>query len=191
MKLEKASLIPVDGEKADPIKFMFNPTQLSFSRKAEWKDKKGARGDDDVLSTTDFTGVVPYVLNIKKIIFDTYESSEDVLEQYLNRLKQSVTPTEHTNSSKGASGQSATKNRKRPPVYIFTWGELGKREKEGKLIEFRCVVTTLAYNLTMFLPNGIPVRAEVDLTLKEVDKERQNQSGTPQPTSKQREEGGR
>ncbi len=49
---------------------------------------------------------------------------------------------------------------RRPPVFYFIWG--GKNY-------MCCMVKQLDYKLTMFLPNGTPVRAMVNITLEEVD----------------------
>ncbi len=49
---------------------------------------------------------------------------------------------------------------KHPPVYYFIWGDQNY---------MTCMITKLTYKLTMFLPDGTPVRALVDISLKEVD----------------------
>jgi hypothetical protein len=49
---------------------------------------------------------------------------------------------------------------RRPPVFYFIWGEKNY---------MCCMVKQLDYKLTMFLPNGTPVRAMVNITLEEVD----------------------
>ena len=49
---------------------------------------------------------------------------------------------------------------KHPPVYYFMWGD------ENYMT---CMITKLSYKLTMFLADGTPVRALVDVSLKEVD----------------------
>ena len=49
---------------------------------------------------------------------------------------------------------------KHPPVYYFIWGD------ENYMT---CMITKLSYKLTMFLADGTPVRALVDISLKEVD----------------------
>ncbi|MFP4124759.1 CIS tube protein [Coleofasciculus sp.] len=43
-------------------------------------------------------------------------------------------------------------------------------------------MTKLDYNLTMFLPDGTPVRAKINLTLEEID-ESTSQPGMSAPTS--------
>jgi len=49
---------------------------------------------------------------------------------------------------------------RRPPVFYFIWGEKNY---------MCCMIKQLDYKLTMFLPNGTPVRAVVTITLEEVD----------------------
>ncbi|MGK7926783.1 MAG: hypothetical protein AB4290_16345 [Spirulina sp.] len=53
----------------------------------------------------------------------------------------------------------------------------------------QCFIENLAYKLTLFLPDGTPVRAEIDsLTLKEVDEEKPSGSGqAKQPDKNTRE----
>jgi Contractile injection system tube protein len=188
MKLAKAYLLPIDSPEANVIVFMFNPNKLTFTRTANWTDIQGSRGDNDILPTTDFQGVKPYTLKISGIIFDTYETRISVESLYIQWLKEAVIPTEHTDKiyvkkpqrgkaqSTGSGKQrGGVKNRKRPPVYLFLWGENNEK------LQFRCVVTNLTYIYTMFLPNGIPVRAEVTLSLKEVDKVQISPNPPPQP----------
>jgi hypothetical protein len=144
MPLEKGKLIKVDGDGAD-IVFMFNPTEISFSRTSNWSSDPGNRGDE-LLPKVNFAGVEPYKFTISKLLFDTYETKESVITKYIENIKKGVTaPTGQNN---------------RPPVYVFTW-----RDEY-----FHCVMTSLTYTLTMFLSDGTPVRASVDITLQEVDK---------------------
>lgn len=55
---------------------------------------------------------------------------------------------------------SQTLEVRRPPVFYFIWGEK---------IYMCCMLKQLDYKLTMFLPNGTPVRAMVNIQLEEVD----------------------
>ena len=51
-----------------------------------------------------------------------------------------------------------------PPVCIFIWGTF----------IFQCIIERVTKKFTMFLPEGIPVRATLNVTLKEyreVDKQ--------------------
>jgi Contractile injection system tube protein len=136
----KASLISKDG--TDNIEFMYNPTLLSFTRTMglNSSDARTASG----LPKVSFAGPNAYTLTINNILFDTYESGTSVMV-HVGKLRQAVVFA-------GKLG--------RPPVYIFTWGT---RQY------LKCFVTTLTYKLTMFLPDGTPVRAVADLTLQEID----------------------
>jgi hypothetical protein len=136
----KASLISKDG--TDNIEFMYNPTLLSFSRTMglQPSDARTIKG----LPKVSFAGPEPYSLTINNILFDTYESGTSVMV-HVGKLRQSVV---------------FAGTLKRPPVYIFTWGTQQY---------LKCFVKSLSYKLTMFLPDGTPVRAVADLTLQEID----------------------
>lgn len=156
-QLQKAKLIAHDRGVLD-IELMFNPEEISFARNVKWDADTGNRGDH-LLPKVNFSGVEPYKLTLKQLLFDTYESKESVMK-YVDKIKKSVERIEAKADS-------------RPPVYIFEWG-VGKY--------FHCVVTSLTYKLTMFLTDGTPVRAIVDISLQEVDQT--NLPGTKESASK-------
>lgn len=142
MPLQKAELIVIDGD-APNIEFMFNPTEISFSRTSKWENEQGNRGEE-LLPKVNFAGVEPYKLTLSKLLFDTYETKESVMTKYIDKIKKGVSaPTDA-----------------RPPVYMFRWRD----------DYFHCVMTSLTYTLNMFLSDGTPVRALVDINLQEVDK---------------------
>lgn len=145
MTLVKASL--VDAEGGANLDFMFNPTELSFSQKSNTTEDKGARTAKG-LPKVSFAYPDPCILTIKDINFDTYEQGTSVMT-YVNKFRGAV---DFAKAGPGAN--------KRPPVYKFTWG--GQEY-------LRCFVSDLSYSLTLFLPDGTPVRAKMSLTLKEVD----------------------
>ncbi|MBD2359083.1 hypothetical protein H6G41_31605 [Tolypothrix sp. FACHB-123] len=144
-QLQKAKLIAYNGE-APNIEVMFNPTEISFARTVSWKSDPGNRGTT-LLPKVNFSGVEPFKFTLKQLLFDTYETKKSVMDEYINTIKKGVETIEGNPD-------------KRPPVYIFTWGSE----------YFHCVITSLTYNLTMFLTDGTPVRAMVDIALQEVDK---------------------
>jgi hypothetical protein len=154
--LVKAKLVANTGEAPD-IELMFNPKEISFSRAVNWEKHQGNRGTT-LLPKINFSGVEPYKFTLKQLIFDTYETKQSVM-QYIGIIKKGVETIEMAND-------------KRPPVYIFTWGT----------VYFYCVMTSLTYNLTMFLSDGTPVRALVDISLEEVDQN--NLPGTKESASK-------
>jgi Contractile injection system tube protein len=137
----KAQLIAQGG--GDNIDFMFNPTELEFSRSMQFNRDQGARTSKG-LPKVSFAYPEPYSLNVSNITFDTYESGDNVMT-HINKLRKAV---EFIDSAE------------RPPIYLFTWGS-------QKYIT--CFVKSLRYKLTLFLPDGTPVRAVADLSLEEVD----------------------
>jgi hypothetical protein len=159
-KLQKAKLIAYKKEASD-IELMFNPDEISFTRTVKWDADQGNRGDH-LLPKVNFSGVDPYKLTLKQLLFDTYESKESVMK-YVDIIKKSVERTQAKADS-------------RPPVYIFQWGSAYPKDY------FHCVVTSLTYKLTMFLTDGTPVRAIVDISLQEVDQT--NLPGTKASASK-------
>lgn len=149
----KAKLIAKDG--GETIEFMFNPTELEFSRSMQLDSSRGARTDKG-LPKISFAYPEPYSLTIPGILFDNYETGKNVLDSHINKFRKAVEFVGDT---------------ERPPVYLFTWGDQQY---------LRCFVKSLRYKLTMFLPDGTPVRAMVDLTLEEIDETTPDQSqGTP------------
>jgi hypothetical protein len=149
MQLVKAKLIVFQQDKGSitdgqDIEFMFNPTELSFSRSVKWESDSGNRGST-LLPKVNFGGVEPYKFTLSNLLFDTYEIRESVMTKYIDNIKKGVTARDYQHS--------------RPPVYILTW------DKEY----FHCVMNSLTYKLTLFLTDGTPVRALVDISLQEVD----------------------
>lgn len=146
MVLEKAKLMvhsDPTGEAKD-IEFMFNPTELDFTRAIRWDSDVGNRGST-LLPKVNFSGVEPYSFTLQNLLFDTYEKKTSVITEYIDNIK------------KGATAR-ATGNA-RPPVYVLTWHDT----------YFHCVMTSLNYKLTLFLADGTPVKAIVNISMQEVD----------------------
>lgn len=165
MKLEKALLKAIDGD-ADDIEFMFNPNEVSFSRTMSLEQAEGSRTDTGQNKTA-FKHPNPYSLTISNIIFDTYEVGESVLP-YVGKFTKAV---EFTQEGEG--------DKKRPPIYLFAWGSNQY---------LRCFVKNFSFKLSLFLPDGTPVRASIDLSLEQVDPPTPSRGQSPtNPTSGQRQ----
>ena len=101
-------------------------------------------------------------------MFDTYESGKSVLDS-VKKLSKAV---EFTEQGKGQN--------QRPPIYLFTW---------GKYEYLRAFVKDFSCRLTLFLPDGTPVRAIIDLTLEQVDPPQPPSDKSPQnPSSSDRQQ---
>lgn len=176
MVLEKAVLLDVeDIGKSDSdkhIKFMFNPTEISFSRSIEIEQSQGSRSRSGQ-NKTSLKHPNPFSLRIGNIILDTYEDGKNVLE-HVAKFKRGVEFIE--------KGKTDTK-KQRPPVYLFSWGAQPY---------MRCFMKSFSFKLTLFLPDGTPVRAMIDLGLEQVDPPTPEQGqGAAQPSGEMREKGGR
>jgi Contractile injection system tube protein len=161
MKLEKAKLIvhsdPSGGAK--DVEFMFNPSELDFTRQVKWHSDPGNRGTT-LLPKVNFAGVEPYSFTLQNLLFDTYEKKTSVLKDYIDNIKKGATARASANA--------------RPPVYILTWHDT----------YFHCVVTNLNYRITLFLSDGTPVKAIVNISLQEVDPESLSGSKPATPTGR-------
>lgn len=188
-------LIPREGEKASPIKFMFNPKDFNIMHKVSLEMMNGARTKRG-LPKINYGFVEPRNINIQGAIFDTYETGGSVLDSIKPLLdafdfskfsdpfrnqggyQERTTNVDYTKTAISAAGKSIGGNviglgeygaenvaeqsleLRRPPVYYFCWGEKNY---------MCCMIESTNCKLMMFLPNGTPVRASVDLTLREVD----------------------
>ena len=163
--LVKALLISDDG--VPQIEFMFNPTELVFEGVVETSESPGARTEDKGTPKVSFSHVKAYKVTINKILFDTYEDGGDVVKKYIDKFRKAV---------------EFVKGKERPPIYQFMWGK--------QVYLRRCFIEKLTYKLTMFLPDGTPVRAIIDsLTLKEADEPKENGPlGTKPPAKVDRQE---
>jgi hypothetical protein len=177
--LKKAELRPASGEKADPIHFMFNPTELKFSRSVAIDQAPGSttrRGQNQ----TSFKHPNPYQLTISNIILDTYEKKGEE-RNVLKPLKPFTDAVAYIKEA--GTGQSGGRQARRPPIYLFTWGDHSY---------LRCFIKSCNFRLTMFLPDGTPVRAIIDLTLEQVDNPQSQPSQSPPSVGQaQRQSGGR
>ena len=146
-QLEKAVLIyqPQDNDKN--IEFMFNPVELGFNHELILNESKGARSDSGYPKMS-YGYRKACRLKIDNVLFDAYEQGNSIAD-YIGKLTQAV-----------YFAESGDAKNKRPPVYIFAWGNQQY---------FTCFVQQLTYRLTRFLEDGTPVQAIADLTLIKVD----------------------
>lgn len=166
-QLVKARLFSLDDPQYD-IDFMFNPTQLDFSRGIKLNQPQGARSTGGQPKVS-FAAPDPCTITLSKITFDTYEDRISVLpyiEQLLKAMRflgepdrSATMPTGRPQSPQARRGTNQQRNQ-RPPLFLLIWGANDY---------LRCFVESCKYQLTLFLPDGTPVRAVVNLTLKEVD----------------------
>jgi nucleoid-associated protein YgaU len=150
--MDKARIYNFDKNKGTPVvECLFNPTEYTFSKSNTWNPEK-MMGKDLPLAT--FGGGGPMTLSLS-LLFDTYmmDSQPDVrdyTEKVLNLMK--VDPDLKDTKS----------DHSRPPRVVFAW---------GKYFGFKAVITSITQRFTLFLPDGKPVRATLDVTFQQVESE--------------------
>ncbi len=122
-------------------------TLFAFDAWRNSTDNKGVESIDTQLhanaDTKPFEFKSPKPMNLSvELFFDGYESKTDV-SGIVGAL---------------SSFAKVDPNDKRPPVCLFTWGDA--------MPEFGGVISSINVRYTMFLDNGTPVRAVVDLGFK-------------------------
>jgi len=147
-QLVKATITNIDTDES--VECLFNPTEYNFSKKAEWKEKT-RRGQN--VPHLEFSGGKPTELKMQ-LFFDTFESGQDVRQQYTNALWKLAMVD--------SSLRDQRTRKSRPPKCEFRWGNTWS---------FKAVVVQISQKFTLFLPDGTPVRATVDLTMKQIDDE--------------------
>jgi len=145
-KLVPARIYEVDDrntEKPGGVKIicMFNPFEYTVTKSNTYAEKEGSNQD---VPTFEFKKGGAQTLKLK-LVFDTYLLGTDVslLTNQLWKLMESKTRTEGDRTEKVP-----------PPDVAFEWG----------VFKFVSVVTNMTQKFTLFSKEGLPVRAEADLT---------------------------
>ncbi len=148
-QLAKAEL--VNEETGKVIKCMFNPKEYSLSKTNTWTAHPDASGN---VPNLEFGGGQSGELKLE-LLFDTYEAHDAIG----NRAGEDVRNyTKHIWDLMKADPAA----NKPPPRCKFQWGSLWS---------FKAVVTGIDQRFTFFLSDGTPVRAILNISLKEVEEE--------------------
>jgi LysM repeat protein len=144
--LEKAQIQNLD--KGQVFHCQFNPAELSITKQNTWTAEKPAGGH---IPAVHFGGAGARSLKLT-LIFDTLESrGEQDVSKVTEGLLALMDATENETVQK--------KKQARPPHVEFVFGHWRS---------FTSVITQFDQKFTLFQPNGIPVRATVNVTLQEV-----------------------
>lgn len=137
--LKKALIQVLDrsGSPTDEIPVLFNPTEYSLDKQVTYSDEDLPGRETPV---TQFVSGEAETLSMD-LFFDTYGTETDVRE-HTDRIHELLEVDEDLHA---------------PPVCRFVWGSL----------DFTSVLENASMNFTMFLSDGTPVRARVDVTFRE------------------------
>lgn len=134
-------------ESGDAVQVQFNPTEISIRKPVPWKPSKSQQGKPQ---TAEFDHVDPARL-VFQLFFDA--GSADV-SPVIAPLQQFAKVDPET---------------RRPPLLQFEWGDV--------FPTFRGVIEQLDVKYTLFLPDGTPTRATVDLVLREATRVKGKKGG--------------
>jgi hypothetical protein len=137
--LQKAQIHVLDerGNTDDIVPVLFNPTEYSLSKRIEYSDQRVAGMATPV---TQFVSGEAETLSME-LFFDTSEERTDVRAH-----------TEEIRDLLEVDGDLHA-----PPLCRFVWGPLN----------FKAVLESADTQFTMFLSEGIPVRARMDVIFRE------------------------
>lgn len=146
MALEKATITNTVTGRVVPV--MFNPEEYTVNREINY-----AQSTIPGLSAPLIQFVSGNMQTLEMELFlDTYEAHGEGA-RVLNQARSDV--RELTSAVTGL--MSIDPGTHAPPVLLFLWGSLS----------FTCVLARASQRFTMFLPDGIPVRATLQVTFNE------------------------
>ena len=152
--LAKAEI--VSTESGERVKCLFNPKEYTFSKQNNWKDQQTGKNVPQI----EFGVGQPATLQME-LFFDTYahfKSSgappKDVRKEYTDKIWKLMIVDPKLTDAKNKKG--------RPPKVIFSWGQTWL---------FKAVITSITQKFTMFIADGTPVRATLNVSFRQVEDE--------------------
>lgn len=149
--LAKAEIFRLDANESpilsEKITCLFNPTEYTFAKQNTWQTNNTPGNNMPALV---FQSGRPATLKMQ-LLFDTFRSREDVRDKYTDPLWKLmlVDPQQRNQDTQHSE----------PPKVRFQW---------GRTWAFNAVITSMSQKFTLFLEDGTPVRAVVDVTFQQV-----------------------
>ncbi|MCU1593831.1 MAG: Peptidoglycan-binding LysM [Frankiales bacterium] len=165
----------INGDLRKKIPCLFNPTELSLTLTNRWGS--GADGDTDKSEAVPGKGV-------QTLNFQGSQNGTLDLTLFFDTTAEGVEVTKYTSQivalmdiDPKIAGTNAKRRVGRPPTVQFGW---------GTMTSFPSVIESLTLKFTYFSSKGVPLRATMQLSLKQYSAARsygpQNPtSGTPEP----------
>jgi len=123
-----------------PFVAQFNPKEIGIDKSVPWEKHRASEGDSPTL---EFTGAEPKTLNVE-LLFDLFETGGNVHDVFVQKLEQLAL---------------VNADKKRPPMVLVVWG--------GNFPAFTGVIESVSVKYTLFLPDGTPVRATMNVSFKQ------------------------
>jgi len=140
--------------------FHYNPETVSVEKQTSFQEHP-TQGSDS--GGKEWTHGSSRSLSISELYFDTYEDKENVRTKYIDRLEALAhfDPELH-----------------RPPKLLFLWGKFMAENDDYNSCQW--YLSSIRVTYVMFLSDGTPVRAKVELTLVEATSVERQQQKDPQ-----------
>ena len=150
----KGYIESIEGEKII-VEFSYNPKEYTITKAVTWNAPQANTGSNS--PPLEFGGGQPAEFSTLELLFDTYETGEDVRRKHTDNLFKLML----INPSLPAG---TTQRTGQPPKCKFQW---------GTVFSFTCYVSKVSCTYTLFLADGTPVRATAKVDLKQAtdDKE--------------------
>lgn len=159
MALEKAKLIVEKESGTKTLSVQFNPAEYNLAESVNYAEKNVPGFPGSILQFV--SGASPTLT--LSLTFDTFDTPANGVRPVQSGVDlTAMKPHEPTDVSlltrEVANLTAIDGSLHRPPTVTFAWGGL----------HFKGVVTDVKQAYTMFMPDGMPVRARMELTLKAV-----------------------
>jgi nucleoid-associated protein YgaU len=152
--MPKAFIENLDG--GENINVLFNPKEYKIAKSNTYQRAQTSGGNVPAMR---FANGNPATMTVQ-LFFDTYEKKEDV-RKYTDKIAKLM---------EVAIREEGQSQKLRPPRIKFHW---------GLNWTFKAVITQMSQNFNLFLQNGTPVRATVDITMQQVEDEAAQPSQNP------------
>jgi hypothetical protein len=151
-ELEKAYFTTKDNPSVKFAECLFNPKELNIE-----KSNHFAEVNIPGLESPIFQFVRGNARSVTvDLFFDTYEKREDV-RKHTDKITGWEVGNTLNNESPKKGLMDIDSDLHAPPICLFVWGAF----------IFQCIIEKVSKKFTMFLSNGTPVRATLNVTLKE------------------------
>ena len=160
MAFSKAKIKIKRDSGTEEVAVLFNPAEYSLTEAANYAEKNVPGLDGPI---TQYVSGAATQLTMT-LMFDTYDTSPseaggNVANKMGSRGAQKIEPTDVTLITRKITNLVNIDGAlHRPPLCEFIWGPLS----------FKGVVTNVNQAYTMFMEDGMPVRAKLDVTFKSV-----------------------
>jgi Contractile injection system tube protein/LysM domain len=151
----KKAELAIDGGETIPV--LFNPTEYTITKTNTWNFKE-VQGQS--LPPPEFGGGAPRQITLSLLLDNSLLEGSQTVKDITDKLFKMM---------EVGDGQPAGGTRASPPKVTFRWGAVDT---------FLAVCTSLTVAYQLFEPNGMPIRADVKLDLKQADQASTASSGS-------------